>query len=47
MTRFRPSGWLDWTFEAFLILKGSADGVLEIAGGLVLLLTPTRRFQTG
>ena len=40
MTRFRPSGWLDWTFEAFLILKG-LDGVLEIAGGLVLLFTPT------
>ena len=40
MSRFRPSGWLDWTFEIFLILKG-LHGVLEIAAGLVLLLTPS------
>ncbi len=35
--RFRPAGWLDWTFEIALILKG-IDGVLEIVGGLVLLV---------
>jgi uncharacterized membrane protein len=40
MSRFRPSGWLDWTFEIFLILKG-LDGLLEIAACLVLLLTPS------
>ena len=37
MTRFRPSGLLDWTFEIALILKG-LDGILEIIGGLLLLL---------
>jgi len=36
VTRFRPSGWLDWTFEIALILKG-LDGVLEVAGGVLLL----------
>ena len=41
VTRFRPSGWLDWTFEIFLILKG-LDGLLEIVGGLVLLFTPSQ-----
>lgn len=35
--RFRPAGWLDWVFEVALILKG-IDGVLEIVGGLVLLV---------
>jgi uncharacterized membrane protein len=39
VSRLRPSGWLDWTFEVVLILKG-LDGVLEIAGGLLLLLVP-------
>lgn len=37
MTRFRPAGLLDWTFEIALILKG-LDGVLEIVGGALLLL---------
>ncbi len=37
MTRFRPSGLLDWTFEIALIVKG-LDGVLEIIGGVLLLL---------
>ena len=36
MTRLRPSGPLDWTFEIALILKG-LDGVLEIVGGVLLL----------
>ncbi len=37
MTRFRPSGPLDWTFEIALIFKG-LDGLLEIIGGVLLLL---------
>lgn len=41
VNRLRPSGWLDWTFEIFLILKG-LDGLLEIAAGMVLLLTPSQ-----
>jgi uncharacterized membrane protein len=34
---FRPKGWLDVTFEVSIVLKG-LDGVLELAGGLLLLL---------
>ncbi len=37
MTRFRPSGLLDWTFEIALFLKG-LDGILEIVGGILLLV---------
>ena len=37
MSRFRPSGWLDWTFEVALIFKG-LDGLLEVAGGFLLLV---------
>jgi uncharacterized membrane protein len=37
VSRLRPSGPLDWTFEVALILKG-LDGLLEIFGGAVLLL---------
>jgi len=37
VSRFRPSGLLDWTFEIALIFKGF-DGLLEIFGGAVLLL---------
>ena len=36
MTRFRPSGLLDWTFEIALIFKG-LDGILELVGGVLLL----------
>jgi len=36
VSRFRPSGVLDWTFEIALILKG-LDGLLEIVGGAVVL----------
>ncbi len=39
MSRFRPAGWLDWTFEVALLFKG-LDGVLEVLGGLFLLLVP-------
>lgn len=45
MTRFRPSGLLDWTFEIALILKG-LDGVLEVIGGLLLLFISTARFDS-
>ena len=38
MSRFRPSGLLDWTFEIAVIFKG-IDGVLEIIGGILLLVT--------
>jgi uncharacterized membrane protein len=37
MSRFRPHGVLDRTFEVSIILKG-LDGVLEVVGGLLLLL---------
>ena len=37
MSRFRPSGLLDWTFAVALVLKG-LDGVLELAGGIALLV---------
>jgi uncharacterized membrane protein len=37
VTRFRPSGLLDWTFEIALVIKG-LDGVLEIVGGVLLLV---------
>lgn len=37
MSRFRPSGLLDWTFEIALIFKG-IDGVLEVIGGAFLLV---------
>lgn len=37
MTRFRPSGLLDWTFEIVLVFKG-LDGILEIIGGVLLLV---------
>ena len=40
VSRFRPSGFLDWTFEIALIFKG-LDGLLEIVGGtLLLVLSP-------
>ena len=40
MSWFRPRGWLDVTFEVSIILKG-LDGILELAGGLLLLfVTP-------
>jgi uncharacterized membrane protein len=42
MSRFRPRGLLDWTFEIALILKG-LDGVLELVGGVALLLIPRGR----
>ncbi len=37
MSRFRPSGLLDWTFEIALIFKG-LDGLLEMVGGVLLLV---------
>jgi uncharacterized membrane protein len=37
MSWFRPRGWLDVTFEASIVVKG-LDGILELAGGLLLLL---------
>jgi uncharacterized membrane protein len=37
MRRFRPKGLLDQTFEVGIILKG-LDGVLEVIGGLLLLV---------
>jgi len=36
-SRFRPNDLLDRTFEVGIILKG-LDGVLEVVGGLLLLL---------
>jgi uncharacterized membrane protein len=36
VSRLRPSGLLDWTFEIALVIKG-LDGVLEIVGGTLLL----------
>jgi uncharacterized membrane protein len=42
MSRFRPRGLLDWTFEIALVLKG-LDGVLELVGGIVLLVVPRAR----
>ena len=40
MSRFRATTNLDRAFEVTLILKG-LDGLLEIVGGLILLLVPT------
>src|SRR4029453_5462626 len=37
MSWFRPRGLLDQTFEVGIILKG-LDGVLEVIGGLLLLV---------
>jgi len=42
--RFRPSGWLDWTFEIALIFKG-IDGLLEIIGGIVLLVVSKQTLE--
>jgi uncharacterized membrane protein len=42
MSRFRPSGFVDWTFEVGLILKG-LDGVLELLGGVLLLLVSRQK----
>jgi uncharacterized membrane protein len=44
MKRFRPSGLLDWTFQFALIFK-ALDGVLEVAGGLVLLFVSPQTLQ--
>ena len=41
MSRFRPTGVLDWTFAIALVAKG-LDGVLELAGGIALLLVPRK-----
>jgi uncharacterized membrane protein len=41
MSWFRPRDLLDQTFEVGIILKG-LDGVLEVLGGLLLLVvSPT------
>lgn len=40
MSRFRPAGLLDWTFEIALVLKG-IDGLLEVIGGALLLVVST------
>jgi uncharacterized membrane protein len=37
VSRLRPSGLLDWTFEIALVVKG-LDGLLEVVGGVLLLL---------
>ena len=37
LSRFRPSGLLDWTFAIALIFKG-LDGLLEMVGGVLLLV---------
>jgi uncharacterized membrane protein len=37
MSGFRPRDLLDQTFEVGIILKG-LDGVLEVIGGLLLLV---------
>jgi uncharacterized membrane protein len=45
VTRFRPAGLLDWTFEIALIFKG-LDGVLEIVGGVLLLFVSQAQFDS-
>lgn len=44
VSRFRPSGLLDWTFEIALVVK-AIDGVLELVGGVVLLLVSRETLQ--
>jgi uncharacterized membrane protein len=40
MTKFKPRGLLDRTFEVSIILKG-LDGVAELIGAVLLLAVPT------
>ncbi len=44
MRRFPAHDRLDRAFEAALIIKG-VDGLLEVAGGAILLLVPTARLN--
>ncbi len=44
VARFRPSGVLDWTFEIALVFK-AIDGVLEVIGGMVLLLVSKQTLE--
>lgn len=44
MNVFRPGDWWDWLFAAGLVLKG-LDGLVEVAGGILLLLADPERIH--